>query len=222
MSFRARSLSCTLMSVRDPVRAFTHSAGVGLIDHGEAGSGSAVVTGRRFRRFPVPPVPRREAGDGLIRQGRPPSRSSAAGAGRTDPTGHRPPRPCSGDVSERRLDDLARVVGLLGRPVPERRAENRGPRPRSDGTGASWAASTPRSASRSASGTRADCRRRESARRRESPPPAGTAGPGARASPSCAWPRSSTPRRPRQSRPTLPAALHPTAPPSGPATRTPA
>ena len=62
----------------------------------EAGSGSAVVTGRRFRRFPVPPVPRREAADGVIRQGRPPSRSSAAAAARTDPTGHRPPRPCSG------------------------------------------------------------------------------------------------------------------------------
>ena len=40
-------------------------------------------------------------------------------------------------------------------------------------------------------------------------------GPGARASPSCAWPRSSTPRRPRQSRPTLPAGPQRTAPRSG-------
>ena len=46
---------------------------------------------------------------------------------------------------------------------------SREPRRRSGGTAASWAASSPRSASRSASGTRADCRRRGSAPRRESP-----------------------------------------------------
>ena len=90
------------------------------------------------------------------------------------------------------------------------------------GTGASWAASTWRSASRSAWGTRADCRRRASVPRRESPPPAGTAEPGARASPSSAQRQSSTRGRPRRSRPTSPAGPHRTARPSAPETRTPA
>ena len=84
--------------------------------------------------------------DGLPR-GRPPSRPSTAAAARTSRTARRPPRPCS------RLD-LARVVGLLRRPVPERQPET----VRQGGDlvvlGASSGTSTTLSTSRSASGTR--------------------------------------------------------------------
>ena len=84
-----------LMSGRGHGRALTHSAGVGLIDQGEQGSGSAVVTVLRCRRCRVPPVSRWEAADGAFRQGTPPSRSSAAAGARTGPSVHTPLLPCS-------------------------------------------------------------------------------------------------------------------------------
>ena len=90
-------------------------------------------------------------------------------------------------VGQRRLDDFARVVRLLSRPIPERRPEAM--RHGGDlGTGTSSAASTWLSACRSASGTPADCRRRAPAPQRGPPAPGRRAGPGALASPSSARP----------------------------------
>ncbi len=119
-------------------------------------------------------------------------------------------------VSQRGLDHFPRMVGFLGRPVPERRPEavSDGGDPMVDGTGASWAASTPRSASRSASGTRGRRRRRASAPRRGPPAPSRRAGRGARASPSSAAPERSTRGRPCPSRPTRRGGPPPTGRPS--------
>ena len=128
--------------------------------------------------------------------------ASAAVAGEVlGPVVHQPPpaleqvRPRVGrldlvlnDVGERRLDHLPRMVGLLGRPVPERRAEAMRQRRRPRGTGASSGTSTRLSTSRSASGTRGRRRRRASEPRRGLPAPGRTAGPGARASPSSVQP----------------------------------
>ena len=75
-------------------------------------------------------------------------------------------------VRQRRLDDLPRMVGLLRRPVPERRPE-------------ALSTATPRSARRPASET-PDRRRRASSRHRGSPHPAAEPGSGAHASPSSA------------------------------------
>ena len=98
------------MSVGALVRALAHSAGVGLIDQGKAGSGSAVVTVLRCRRCLVPPVPRWEAADGAFRQGRRPSRPSAGGGARTGRSARRQPQPCWEQVHQRRRDHLPRMV----------------------------------------------------------------------------------------------------------------
>ena len=106
--------------------------------------------------------------------------------GAQDPTAHRGGLDLVLDhVSQRRLDDLPRVVGPLRRPVPERRPEvvgNGWQRRGSPDTGASSAASTARSVARSALGTRnRRCRCRAPAPHRRSPAPGRRAGrpPGA-------------------------------------------
>ncbi len=100
----------------------------------------------------------------LVHEPPPPLEQVRAGVGRLNLVLH--------DVGHRRLNYLARMIRLFGRPIPERRAEAVRDGDDSHGTGASSAASTSRSASRSTWGTAAGAgHRRAPAPHRESPAP---------------------------------------------------
>ena len=154
--------------------------------------------------------------------GTPPNRPSAAAAARTGPTAHTLLRPCSQRCAASAASMTSRGWSVSSAASRGTRTGTHGARPRSGALGAACAGSCREAVCRSGRGTRTGrLRRRATVLHRGSPARARTAGPGARASSSCAWPGWSTHGRPCRPRSTRRRVPRPIAPLTAPGTRTP-